>query len=131
MKAVYIFVTIEVLLFIFTTAVYIHDLTIAGPEGKEYRGVWHYHTLVTLMLIYMAIDHRNLAKGYILAFGIMLVIDVLRALNVTLYLTRVNMTAWTLDMITAWLNVVSVTTIFIWYGYIVWKNGNKVKYIHF
>lgn len=129
---VIILVTLEVLLFCFETAVNIYELTLSDPSGHDYRSMQFYHTLVTLILIYLALDHRRMAKGYVIAFIFVVVIDTLRAVRTTLYLTQENRTAWILNMISAYLHVSMASIITAWYIWSVCrfleKNDQKEYY---
>lgn len=131
MKAIWIFVYIEVALFVFTSCVTVYNLTIPGPEGREYRGQQRFHLVVTFILFYLVVDHRRLAKGYVVVFLCVFVLDVLQAVDCTLYLSRSNKTAYVLDLVSGWGNVASISAITVWYCYVVVKNGEKLKYVHF
>lgn len=130
-KTVWIFVTIEVLLFSYSVGIFGYELSIDGPEGKEYRNMLPLHTLATLLIIYLAVDHRRLAKGYFIAFLIVLLLDLRTLARVVKDLTRVNLTAWILNLSSAVLNICSISIILIWYVFIMVKNGERIKYMHF
>lgn len=131
MKAIWVFVYMELALFAFTSCVSVYNLTIPGPEGAEYRNQQRYHLVVTFILLYLAMDHRRLAKGYVVVFLCVIVLDLLQAIECTLYLSKVNMPAYVLDLISGWANVVSISIITVWYCYVVVKNGDRLKYVHF
>lgn len=131
MKAIKIFVGIEVAIFLFTAIVSMYNLSLDGPLGKEYRSMQQFHLVVTFILIYLAVDHRRLAKGYMVVFLIVWVLDVIQALECTLYLSRSNKLAFALDLASSWANVGSISAISVWYCYVVVKNGKKLQYVHY
>lgn len=128
MKAVWYLVSMEVAIFCFTIGVSIYQLTLNTPEGKELRAMQRFHTLVTLILIYMAVDHRSYARGYIAAFVIVLVTDLLTAMEFQLYMGNVkaiHMKGYVLESVSLWLNVASTIIVIIWYVYEVFISGKK------
>jgi len=126
MKSVWILVGLEVALFAFAISVYIYELTLgAGNEPDTYRATRFYRTIIALFLILLAWDNRRIYKGYLILFTMLLISGIVVALDATLYLPTTNMTAYSLNVASAWAHVTLDVIVLVWYTWMIFQKGKK------